>query len=188
MGLLWARSPEQWLLTQGERSGCKSDVSQGLLTPGLQASLALSPPWGRSPSYICMRGLFSADHATPSRLLKGNLICRSSVRTALGYDMRKWGGGRKEKSQVQPLPFSCPESVLAPAKDRAGVPRLWGAASRRDTGAPSAVCTRLSGLSRVPKFMWVWGLGGLRCSPRVRAGAGTFLTASEPSGKASTHR
>ena len=174
---------EQWLLTQGERRGGKSDVSRGVLTPGLPLLSPFLLRGAVSPSYICMRGLFSADHATPSRLLKGNLICRSSVRTALGYGMRKRGIKRKEKSQVQTLPFSCPKSVLALAKDRAGVPQFGGSASRRETEAPSAVCTRLSRLSWVLQFRWVWAFGGLTHSPRVLTDAGTFPTASEPSGK-----
>lgn len=46
-----------------------------------------------------------------SQLLKGNLICRSSAGTALGYDMRKW---KKKKSK----PKLCPSVVL---RERAGV-------------------------------------------------------------------
>lgn len=49
----------------------KSDVSQGLVTSGLQAHPALSPlGTSVSPSYIYMRGLFSTDHATPFPVAK----------------------------------------------------------------------------------------------------------------------
>lgn len=108
----------------------KSDVSRGLLTPGLQANLALSPLWGEcQPSYIYMRAFFPRITPPPSWWLKGNLIFRSSAPTALGYDTRKW---------KKPKPSLCPSGGLlgeraARGQGQRAVCCFLGSSNRRKT-------------------------------------------------------
>lgn len=97
------------------------------------------------------------SRAPPSQLLKGNLICRSSPRAALGYDMKK----QKKTSQPQLCPSDVLEHVLPLAKGRGGVRWLSGSAARQKSGVCPAVQKGLSGLTGVLMHMVVQGLEGL---------------------------
>lgn len=61
-----------------------SDVSRGLLTPGLPANLALSSSWGNVTIIHLHEGPFSTEHATPFPVAKRQFnmqkLCESSTR------------------------------------------------------------------------------------------------------------
>lgn len=134
----------------------KSDVSRGLLTPGLQANLALSPPWGEcQPSYIYMRAFSPRITPPPSWWLKGNLIFRSSAPTALGYDTRK-----RKKPKASP----CPSGVLLgerAARSR-GQRAVWcflGSSNRRKTEPTSLFAKARQASHEFSSSSWSEGSG-----------------------------
>lgn len=81
----------------------KSDVSQGGADPRGSKPIWPSLLRGVVSAVIHLHeGPFSPQiKLPPSRRLKGNLICTSSARTALGHDTRKWKKSPRPISALQ---------------------------------------------------------------------------------------